>query len=85
MEREISELEGECVWGKGGGKSPLLLRRPSSEGESGLEKDNDVVRAAGRLWVPGAGVGPSPGRRAPARPREPLLCWESRVFCLLFQ
>lgn len=84
MEREISELEGECVWGKGGGKSPLLLRSPSSEGESGLEKDNDVVWAAGRLWVPGAGVGPSLGGRGTSKAEgAPTLLGEPRLLSAL--
>lgn len=71
VEREIPELEGGCVWGRGGGKPPLLLRSPQSEGESGLEKDSDVVWAAGRLWVPGAGVGPSLGGQGTSEAKEP--------------
>lgn len=74
--------KGMCL---GEREEVLYVRSPSSEGESGLEKDNDVVWAAGRLWVPGAGVGPSLGGRGTSKAGEALLCWEGSVFCLLFQ
>ena len=84
MEREISKLEGGCVWGRGGEESPLLLRSPQSEGESGLEKDSDVEWAAGRLWVPGAGMGPSLGGRGTSKAEEaPTVLGEPRLLSAL--
>ena len=70
--------------GKVGGKSPLLLRSPQSEGESGLEKDSDVEWAAGRLWVPGAGMGPSLGGRGTSKAEEaPTVLGEPRLLSAL--